>query len=425
MITTAVTPEPSARLGGRALDRYIWPARVLTATALLSTFFGRVVHAQLVFDVCALLALIIVFLNPPAFKRIPVSLVLVLLLAWTAITTLWSITPSLTLTRLPTFFAAALLSVIVGPILGVRGMRSVFSWVGRAVLIVTFATLIIIPGWATDPVLQGTEGWYGPAYHKNQFGFATAIFLLTFIEDKTMKRRRLWMLLAVVGLIGSRSSTALGVAIMCVGLLYGQRLFARLNRPGSRGTLAFVTTIGMVTGAYLGFTNVGVVTGLFGKDPTFTGRTSIWAGVWSFVLKRPLQGWGFNAIWFNVNQISVTVQRDAGFAVLSSHNGLLEVALGTGLIGVALNLGLAASGLYRSRFMSKGADGKRWVQIMILAFVIDAWSESNFSFDFVLILMVLVACTPGRNPLRLNDSARSSRRRALVIGRAPRSNVVT
>jgi len=85
----------------------------------------------------------------------------------------------------------------------------------------------------------------------------------------------------------------------------------------------------------LPLTTTATVTGLVGEDATLTGRTDIWALSVEAIGDRPLLGHGYEAFW----QRSDTAERiraREGWDVPSAHNGLLDVGLDLGVVGMLL-----------------------------------------------------------------------------------------
>jgi exopolysaccharide production protein ExoQ len=75
---------------------------------------------------------------------------------------------------------------------------------------------------------------------------------------------------------------------------------------------------------------------LFG-DPTFTGRTSIWAFALDMIERRPLLGWGYQSYWL-VGPDAPSVLEAPGWVaeMPNAHNGYLDTILETGLLGLAV-----------------------------------------------------------------------------------------
>lgn len=92
------------------------------------------------------------------------------------------------------------------------------------------------------------------------------------------------------------------------------------------------------------FDITGQLASMVGRDPTLTGRTTIWNAVLS-THTNPLVGTGYEIFWLGPRL--QTVWRRTGFAINEAHNGYLEVYLNLGLIGLAI-LGLFLASSYRS-----------------------------------------------------------------------------
>ncbi len=97
--------------------------------------------------------------------------------------------------------------------------------------------------------------------------------------------------------------------------------------------LLLVATVGSVLAPAIG----AVIAGL-ASDPTYTGRTEIWAFALDNIAKRPVTGFGYGAFWESVfygggGDATTWVNR-----ATDSHNGYLNTALETGLPALALTV---------------------------------------------------------------------------------------
>jgi len=82
------------------------------------------------------------------------------------------------------------------------------------------------------------------------------------------------------------------------------------------------------------------------RSTTFSGRTTIWDVVLDFVGERPIQGWGFMAVWRQPEIIEALDERNR--VVFEAHSGYLEVLLGVGVIGFCGLLAVFGVALARS-----------------------------------------------------------------------------
>jgi exopolysaccharide production protein ExoQ len=76
---------------------------------------------------------------------------------------------------------------------------------------------------------------------------------------------------------------------------------------------------------------------LMGRDATLTDRIPLWQGVWTAINDRPWLGFGYGQFWNETHGTAISYVR--AFLLWDSphaHNGILELALNLGLIGVLL-----------------------------------------------------------------------------------------
>ena len=88
------------------------------------------------------------------------------------------------------------------------------------------------------------------------------------------------------------------------------------------------------------------VTGELHRTTTLSGRTIIWDVVSDFVGQRPVQGWGFMAVWTQQSMFEALWYR--GHVVYEAHSGYLEVLIGAGLLGFVALLGAIGVTLWRA-----------------------------------------------------------------------------
>src|SRR5262249_50110753 len=78
------------------------------------------------------------------------------------------------------------------------------------------------------------------------------------------------------------------------------------------------------------------------SDPTFTGRTDIWQFAIDKILERPWLGHGFGAFWETEETVYApelaNIAGNESASASHAHNGFLDLALTTGIPGLALGL---------------------------------------------------------------------------------------
>jgi O-antigen ligase len=137
---------------------------------------------------------------------------------------------------------------------------------------------------------------------------------------------------------------------------------------------------------------------IIGKDATMSGRFRIYEEVLKAIQKKPFLGYGLGGFWFPGSLESQRLALSIGWANIGySENGILELALQVGIVGVAMVLGMIGRAawqgfrLLRTPFYS---DRIGWyLSILVLAMLtnVDAgWFLTSDTLDWVLIVIACV-----------------------------------
>jgi O-antigen ligase len=132
-----------------------------------------------------------------------------------------------------------------------------------------------------------------------------------------------------------------------------------------------------------------------GKDPTLSGRTTIWAAVLKPILKQPWLGWGYNAFWLGFKGESAAVAIDIHFPIAQSQNGILEILLTLGVAGAVLVLATFAQSFrdFVKCIRRRAADGVDWYLLIILITIIYAIGEADLLlFNSLTWMLYMLAC---------------------------------
>jgi exopolysaccharide production protein ExoQ len=73
-----------------------------------------------------------------------------------------------------------------------------------------------------------------------------------------------------------------------------------------------------------------------GKDPTISGRVPLWASAALSALKRPFLGYGYASFWTGMRGESLNIFTTTRFETYQAQNGVLEIWLELGAVGVLL-----------------------------------------------------------------------------------------
>lgn len=265
---------------------------------------------------------------------------------WAGLTISWSPVADIASRRLILTLlisATVLLSVSqIPPIRTVRLTAAVLAWLVLASLIsgVLFPSLAIHQSGDTESGVIGD--WRGLFFHKNIFGSVAALSAMFELNLAMITRanRRHWGMFALsaFAIVLSGSKTSLGLALFAGG-------FSAIWFYASRSRFALAwAQLGLFLSPLL---VAGVVWALVGpgaeilSDPaSFTGRSAIWKMMFALLAEHPIGGLGYQSVFqTGAGGVMAKITGSVFFQSLThAHNGYLEIAVSTGLVGLFLLL---------------------------------------------------------------------------------------
>jgi O-antigen ligase len=113
-----------------------------------------------------------------------------------------------------------------------------------------------------------------------------------------------------------------------------------------------------------------------GKDPTLTGRIPLWRFVVDRIAERPWLGYGYQGFWLGPESSSGDVMNVTnGWYPYHSHNGVLELTLELGVVGIAILCWALLRVVTRVLWIGRDA----------------SWIDGTWPSVYVLFLLCLVA----------------------------------
>lgn len=205
---------------------------------------------------------------------------------------------------------------------------------------------------------------------------------------------------SLAALIGAGSRTAWlslvgALAVSALGWAY-PRLHQRHGPRAAAGAVLGAAAVGLAS--------LAAVAAALWQEPTFAQRRTIWGLVWDRIADRPVAGHGFFAFWDVPELIAEHELLQDG----SAHNSVLEVLLGTGLIGLALFAVIAvAAALNAGRDLVRNPGADTWLWAAVVAFALFNNAGESFvlwfSYNWVIVMAAALRCPgPRRPPLRLS-----------------------
>jgi O-antigen ligase len=283
------------------------------------------------------------------------------------------------------------------------------SWFFIIVTCISYGLALLIPAMGTHIGYPYFGAWRGLFFHKNYLGalmaFGTIVFLLNILSAGNRLIFRLssfCLYLLTTGLVFlSRSATGIILfAILNSGLLLVSAWVKWKNRL-RRGHYIILGILfsGLII---LTLSHLDFVFGLLNRDTTLTGRLQSWSYlINSGISTHPLFGSGFGATWVSIQFRAVT-QAAIGwdFAPLSADNGLMDIFLNLGLVGVILLISTVLLCLFRVvKYALKEQTLISFFPLLAMIFVITANISVSFileleAFAWFLMVFALFSTTP-------------------------------
>jgi len=275
------------------------------------------------------------------FLKEKAALALFLLCFLSLASTAWSDVPSQSVLK-GTSFLAGLFAVLVfvSRLSGAELLLGIF-WGTTISLALSIAAAVMYPDIAQhDVVVANADAWRGIFPQKNVLGRGAMIVFCSGFTLLASASTRRWVYLAPMSAAGyllvmSESSTSI---VGCAAFAVAYPALALLMR--TRGYKAVILTVLLAMASVILLASlsyiVDSVTSLFGKDLTFTGRSFLWVNLLEDYLKQPFLGYGTGA-YFSERRVS-QFDLQLGWDADNAHNGLIELALELGAVGLGLFL---------------------------------------------------------------------------------------
>jgi len=196
------------------------------------------------------------------------------------------------------------------------------------------------------------DRWTGHAYYcgvttnKNLLGMTVATCavcllwaLIERLDEPERKDRRKQilvyaLLLGMAGWLLVKADSA--TAVLCSAIAAAILLIFRYE-CFRKNAVALALTVGVGTGLFAALDSIwsirDVMTGILGRDSSFTGRTDIWNAVLS-EKTNPIVGTGFYSFW--IGERAERLSQAYHYLLNEAHNGYLEIYLNGGFIGLSI-----------------------------------------------------------------------------------------
>lgn len=267
------------------------------------------------------------------------NIFLFILLGWAVLSVTWAFEPAIAFRRVVRLgLIVSIVIAVVAAMPSKRAFLKVVMFMSGAVLLADLALFAL--GGSRDSMGL----FIGVHVHKNwagSFGLISSVIWMfsIFMAQRwgQVITRCFFFALSIMILVVSGSKTSLAVLPVVLPIAF---FIEMALRSGQRTLLYAMGALG-IGSALLGMVVLIVgperfVTLIFG-DPTLTGRTEIWAFMFSKIAETPLLGWGFGSFW-EVGDSGPSLQTSSYVipTINQAHNGYIDVIAQLGYVGIVL-----------------------------------------------------------------------------------------
>ncbi len=265
---------------------------------------------------------------------------LFLLVGLAPVSILWSAAPGITLRHSVALVGTTLVGVYLATRYSLREQLWLLAWALGIAALLSLVFGLALPTYGLDPFdpLGGWQGIFGAG--KNALGrnmaLGALIFLLLAVSDPRYRRVACGGFALMVGLLLlSNSQTAfVSFAAILIFLL----AYRALRLPYTLAIPCLIVLLLAAGGAVLWIADdLQNALSAVQRDATLSNRTEIWPAVLDMIWQRPWLGYGYGAFWLGWEGESAHVwlwNRSIGLGAEHAHNGLLDLWLNLGLLGV-------------------------------------------------------------------------------------------
>lgn len=331
--------------------------------------------------------------------QLPVSFSVLGMITLSVASVAWTIDPEATSVAVRNVIPSLIAVVLAAGMLPLRDVGNALIWAVRIAVVITVFGLLTDPTTRIhlpeDPDQLVLPGWHGYFLHKNRMTpFLVTGIATVFVFDRSIVIK--WATLGVIGvlMVGSTSATGLSAAFLVVVALVWLRIFQSSQREDLRNSTLFFSAsvlgfLGVVAGSVA---SLATITGAYGKEVTFSGRTFIWAASIDAIQRRPLLGHGVGALFWqlDVSPETAEIWRQVGFKAGHAHNGALDLALQIGLIGLAVYAVLWLS-VFRKAWagLNERPNLSVWVVSILFAQAFMSISEDVYLGGWLVLLCLM------------------------------------
>lgn len=342
-------------------------------------------------------------LTAPARRAIGIPLIL--LLAWAGLSASWSDMGGITLRRTVALGGTLTLGVYMALRWPPRELARLLVQVAIVVLGASFLLALILPSAGLDPE-QRLRGVFA---HKNSLAAFAALTLVCAMDGLAGREGRSrglsWcaVLLGVAALGLAASASPIPAVALAILVIYRIDTMPAHARHLFSTRLCGAAFVAIVLLPWIA-PSIGELALLFGRGADFSGRTRVWSFALEFVQRNPLFGYGYASFWHG--PAGLLFVHYAHFPVVHAHNGVMQLLLDCGLVGLGLFAALLAGALRKLSLLLNAAQRRAnaWLAGFLVLYLFANLAEARLLepnelytvlFAYVLVRINLACAGPG------------------------------
>jgi O-antigen ligase len=293
------------------------------------------------FIIYAIASVLIVLRWKKVFVALSRRQLLLALIALTLASVFWSMEPAITIRRSVAILGTTMFGVYLGTRYTLEEQFRLLLWTFGLAMGLSILFAVLLPSFGIHQS-DWVGRWRGIYTHKNTFGrnmgFSFFCFSLLALFGNRQHRWLGWtasaIAIALIILSGSVTPIFSSLAVIVLLPIYSLCRWRYSLKPLIFLTIGLLNTIVLTLVA----ANTAPLLAVFGRDPTFTGRTPLWAILAEIIQRRPLLGYGYSAFWLGKGSAAEEVWLRLSWQPDYAHNGYFDLALQLGFIGLSLFL---------------------------------------------------------------------------------------
>jgi exopolysaccharide production protein ExoQ len=269
---------------------------------------------------------------------------------------------------------------------------------GSLLCVLSLVMVFFFPQFGLSYTARDMGAWHG-VFTDRTTAAKCSVFLLSpaivFRRGRLSYSHLIYIALMSLTIFMAHSATARVVLIAYIALMVLLRVSGMFGRRSSFLVIGiFLVTTALIISAGLPF--LPRVFEMLGRNATLTGRTDIWGLVLRSIAKRPLLGYGFYAFWRGLNGESANLIVGTHWVFGYAHNGILEICLQLGLVGVAVFFATLLQAMKNAWFCLRNGcpPGVEWYIGIIALTIMYNVDECTvlLPIDLLSILYVVACC---------------------------------